>query len=481
MEPTTQITDQQSEDKDGIFASLNHDAFDHKNPSEYIKKFSKGINRELVEHISKDKSEPDWMLAHRLRSFDYFKSIPMPTWGPDLSSLDFDDICFFAKAADKKGGFKSWEDVPGDIKNTFERLGIPEAERAVLAGVGVQYESEAIYHSLEKELQEQGVIFADLDIAVQKHSDLVKKYFMKCVPANDHKFAALHGSVWSSGTFLYIPKGVCVKKPLQAYFRMNAMNMGQFEHTLIVIEDGAEGHYIEGCSAPKYGSNALHAGCVEIFVGEGAKFRYSSVENWSRDTYNLNTKRAIIEKDAAMEWVSGNMGSGVTMLYPCTILKGEGSRSDHLGIAFANKGQIQDTGAKVYHIGKNTSSRIVAKSISKGGGTSVYRGVLHVAKSADNAISQVECDALLLDETSISDTIPNIIVDNETATINHEARVGRLNDDDIFYLTSRGIPEAEAEAMIVNGFISPIVKELPLEYAVEMNRLIELEMEGSVG
>ncbi|MCK5611703.1 Fe-S cluster assembly protein SufB [Candidatus Pacearchaeota archaeon] len=464
-----------------MFAGLSREIFDSKNNQDYIKKFSKGINRELVEFISKDKNEPDWMLAHRLRAFDHFNNMPMPTWGPDLSVLNFDEICFFAKAADKKGGFDSWEEVPQEIKYTFERLGIPEAERAVLAGVGAQYESEAIYHSLEKELSDLGVIFTDLDVAVHEHPELVKKYFMKCVPANDHKFAALHGAVWSGGTFLYIPKGVEVKKPLQSYFRMNAINMGQFEHTLIIIEDGATGHYIEGCSAPKYGSQALHAGCVEVFVGEGSKFRYSSVENWSRDTYNLNTKRAIIEKDATMEWVGGNMGSGVTMLYPCSILKGDGARADHLGIAFANEGQTQDTGAKIFHIGKNTSSKVTMKSLSKGGGTSIYRGELHVAKTADNAISQVECDALILDPISASDTIPNIKVNNQTATINHEARVGRLNEEDIFYLTSRGIPQEEAEAMIVNGFIDPIVRELPMEYAVEMNRLIELEMEGSVG
>ncbi len=464
-----------------IFSDLSRETFDHKNQSDYIKKFRKGLSKDLIEFISKDKDEPDWMLAHRIRAYDYIQTIPLPKWGPDISHLNFDEICFFAKAADKKGGYESWEEVPQDIKYTFERLGIPEAERAVLAGVGAQYESEAIYHSLEKELTDQGVIFCDLDVAVHDHPELVKKYFMKCVPANDHKFAAVHGAVWSGGTFLYIPKGVKVEKPLQSYFRMNAMNMGQFEHTLIIIEDDAEGHYIEGCSAPKYGSQALHAGCVEIFVGEGAKFRYSSVENWSRDTYNLNTKRAVIEKDGTMEWVGGNMGSGVTMLYPCSILKGDGSSSDHLGIAFANTRQIQDTGAKVYHIGKNTSSRITMKSLSKGGGQSVYRGVLHVAKSADNAISQVECDALILDPESISDTIPDIKADNHTATINHEARVGRLNEEDIFYLTSRGIPKEQAEAMIVNGFINPIVRELPLEYAVEMNRLIELEMENSVG
>lgn len=464
-----------------LFSELNRDTFDHKNQSDYISRFGKGISKELVEVISKDKNEPEWMLAHRLRSFDTIQNIPLPSWGPDLSHLDFNEICFFAKAADKKGGFKSWEEVPSDIKNTFERLGIPEAERAVLAGVGAQYESEAIYHSLEKELTDQGVIFCDLDLAVHDYPELVKKYFMKCVPANDHKFAAVHGAVWSGGTFLYIPKGVQIEKPLQSYFRMNAMNMGQFEHTLIIIEDGAKGHYIEGCSAPKYGSQALHAGCVEIFVGEGAHFRYSSVENWSRDTYNLNTKRAIIEENGTMEWVGGNMGSGVTMLYPCSILKGDGAVSDHLGIAFANAGQIQDTGAKVYHIGKNTRSRVTMKSLSKGGGRSVYRGTLHIAKTADYAQAQVECDALILDSKSISDTIPDIVVDNHTATVNHEARVGQLNDEDIFYLQTRGIPEEEAEAMIVNGFISPIVRELPMEYAVEMNRLIEMEMEGSVG
>jgi Fe-S cluster assembly protein SufB len=446
-----------------------------------MKKFSKGISEALIHVISKDKREPDWMLEKRLKALKFFNAIPLPAWGPDLGHLDFDEICFFAKAADKKGGYKNWDDVPEAIKNTFDRLGIPEAEKKVLAGVGAQYESEVVYHSLERELQEKGVIFEDMDVAVQSHPELIRKFFMKCVPANDHKFAAVHGAVWSGGTFLYVPKGVKVEKPLQAYFRMNAPGMGQFEHTLIVIEDEAEAHYIEGCSAPKYGSSALHAGCVEVFVGAHAKFRYSSVENWSRDTYNLNTKRAIVSKGGTMEWVGGNMGSGVTMLYPCSILKGEGARADHLGIAFANSGQIQDTGSKVFHLAKNTSSRITMKSISKGGGQSVYRGELKIAKTAENAITQVECDALILDSASVSDTIPNIQVDNHSATVNHEARVGRLNEDDIFYLTSRGIPREQAESMIVNGFIHPIVRELPLEYAVEMNRLIQLEMENSVG
>ena len=466
---------------ENIFAGLNRAAFDHSDPSGYMSAFKKGISAKLVTAISNDKSEPKWMLEQRLKAYDLFTSIPLPTWGPDLSALDFDEICFFAKAADKKGGYESWDQVPSYIKKTFDRLGIPEAEKKVLAGVGAQYESEVVYHSLEKQLEEKGVLFLDMDVALQKHPKLVKKYFMKCVPSSDHKFAALHGAVWSGGTFLFVPKGVKVEKPLQAYFRMNAQSMGQFEHTLIIIEEGAEAHYIEGCSAPKYGTNALHAGCVEVYVGKGAKFRYSSVENWSKDTYNLNTKRAIIDDNGTMEWVGGNMGSGVTMLYPCSILKGHNSRADHLGIAFANTGQVQDTGAKVIHLGENTSSKVTMKSISKGGGKSIYRGELRIAKTAQNAISQVECDALILDPISVSDTFPSIKVDNNSATINHEARVGRLNEEDIFYLTSRGIPTEQAEAMIVNGFINPIVRELPLEYAVEMNRLIEMEMENSVG
>ncbi len=474
-------TQTEGEMDEPIFAGLDRDTFDHADPAEYMKKFSKGISRELVEAISKDKGEPDWMLEHRLKSLEIFEKKASPAWGPDLSALDFDEICFFAKAADKEGGFESWEEVPENIKNTFDRLGIPEAERKVLAGVGAQYESEVVYHSLQKEWEDKGVLFLDMDVAVKEHPELVQKYFMKCVPSSDHKFAALHGAVWSGGTFLYVPSGVKLDEPLQAYFRMNAQGMGQFEHTLIIIEDDAEGHYIEGCSAPKYGSNALHAGCVEVFVGKRAKFRYSSVENWSKDTYNLNTKRAIVDEDAVMEWVGGNMGSGVTMLYPASILKGDRSRCDHLGIAFANEGQIQDTGAKVFHLGKDTSSNVVMKSISKGGGASVYRGELQVAKTAENAMSKVECDALILDPISISDTEPKMKIDNSSANVNHEARVGRLNDEDVFYLTSRGIPEVEAEAMIVNGFINPIVRELPLEYAVEMNRLIELEMENSVG
>ena len=461
-----------------IFAGLDRSVFDEAAPAPYADGAVKGLSEELVRQISADKNEPAWLLEHRLESLRIFLEKPMPTWGPDLSSLDFDDIIYYARPGTEETD--NWDEVPEDIRRVYDRLGIPEAERKVLAGVGAQYESEMVYHSLKEKWNDLGVIFLDLDDAVQKHPDLVQEYFMKCVPNSDHKFAALHGAVWSGGTFLYVPKGVHVEEPLQAYFRMNAKNMGQFEHTLIIVEEEAEVHYIEGCSAPKYGSQALHAGCVEVFVKPGAKARYSSVENWSRDTYNLNTKRAIVQKDATMEWIGGNMGSGITMLYPCSVLAGEGARCDHMALAFANKGQWQDTGAKVIHQAPHTSSNVVSKSISKDGGVSVYRGLLKVAPHAHNCTSSVECDALLLDEASRTDTIPDIQVRNNDVTIAHEAKVGRLSDEDIFYLTSRGIPEEQAKAMIVNGFIEPIVRLLPLEYAVEMNRLIELEMEGSV-
>ncbi|MSR86773.1 Fe-S cluster assembly protein SufB [Candidatus Peribacteria bacterium] len=462
-----------------MFSGLNRSTFDEANPSPYTDGVKKGVSEELVRRISKDKNEPEWMLEHRLLSLKIFKEKPMPTWGADLSKLDLDDIIYYASAG--AGNSETWAEVPEDIRKVYDRLGIPEAERTMLAGVGAQYESEMIYHNLKKEWEDLGVIFLDMDDAVHSHSELVQKYFMKCVPPTDHKFAALHGAVWSGGTFLYVPKGVKVRDPLQAYFRMNAKNMGQFEHTLIIVEDEADVHYIEGCSAPKYGSQALHAGLVEIFVKPGAKARYSSVENWSRDTYNLNTKRAIVEKDATMEWIGGNMGSGVTMLYPCSVLVGEGARCDHMAIAFANAGQWQDTGAKVFHMAPHTSSKVISKSVSKGGGTAIYRGQLKIAPHAHDCTANVECDALLLDEISRTDTIPDIQIRNNDVTIAHEATVGKLSEEDLFYLQSRGIALEEARAMIVNGFIEPIVRLLPLEYAVEMNRLIEMEMEGSVG
>jgi Fe-S cluster assembly protein SufB len=462
-----------------IFAGLNRDVFDQANPSPYTEGLARGLSEEVVRHISADKSEPKWMREHRLQSFEVFKKKPIPHWGADLSRLDLDDIIYYAKPGTEETN--NWGEVPEEIRRVYDRLGIPEAERKVLAGVGAQYESEIVYHNLKKEWEDLGVIFLDMDDALQEHEDLVREYFMTCVPYTDHTFSALHGAVWSGGTFLYVPKGVKVDKPLQAYFRMNAPNMGQFEHTLIIVDEGADVQYIEGCSAPKYGSQALHAGLVEIFVKPGATCRYSSVENWSRDTYNLNTKRAIIEKDATMEWVGGNMGSGVTMLYPCSVLAGEGARCDHLGIAFANRDQWQDTGAKVIHAAPNTSSKVISKSISKEGGKSVYRGLLKIAPQASHCTASIECDALLLDKDSKTDTIPDINVQNNDVTIAHEATVGRLSEEDIFYLLSRGLSKEQAFAMIVNGFIEPIVRELPLEYAVEMNRLIELEMEGSVG
>lgn len=458
----------------------SHDSlWDEYNPSEYIKDSRPGLDEKLIRFISKEKNEPEWMLERRLESFRVYQEKAFPTWGPDLSKLNLEAITYYAKASDKQA--ETWDDVPEDIKNTFNKLGIPKAEQEVLAGVGAQYESTVIYHSLKEEYKKKGVIFEDLDVALQKYPELVKPNFMRVMPPSLHKFSALHGAVWSGGTFLYIPAGVKLEQPLQAYFRMNAKGMGQFEHTLIIVEKGAEAHYIEGCSAPRYGADSLHAGGVEIYVEEGARFRYSSVESWSKDAYNLNTKRALVKKNAHMEWVGGNFGSNVTMLYPCSILVGEGASADHLGVAFAGEGQTQDTGAKVIHIAKNTSSNIVMKSISKGGGKALYRGLVEIKEGAENAAVSVKCDALLLDEFSSSDTVPVMKINDSSAAIAHEASAGKISAEDMFYLRSRGLKEDEAAAMIVNGFIEPITKELPLEYSVEMNRMIELEMENSVG
>ncbi|MFA6994992.1 MAG: Fe-S cluster assembly protein SufB [Patescibacteria group bacterium] len=461
-------------------SSNSHDSmWNSYNKSDYMAKTRVGLDEKLVRFISSEKKEPAWMLQHRLASLKEYLAMPLPTWGPDLTKLNLDKITYYARAADKQA--ESWADVPADIKSTFNKLGIPRAEQEVLAGVGAQYESTVIYHSLKDKFKEQGVIFEDMDVALHEHEDLLKSYFMKAVPATLHKFAALHGAVWSGGTFLYIPRGVIIEQPLQAYFRMNAKGMGQFEHTLIIIEEEAQAHYIEGCSAPRYGVDSLHAGCVEIFVKPRARFRYSSVESWSKDAYNLNTKRALVEKEAHMEWVGGNFGSNVTMLYPCSVLLGESATADHLGVAFANQGQIQDTGAKVIHLAPHTSSNIIMKSISKGGGQAIYRGLVDISPQAEYAISNIKCDALILDDRSQSDTIPTINIKNQTAVLAHEATAGKLNAEDIFYLRSRGLSEEQASAMIVNGFIEPITKELPLEYSVEMNRMVELEMENSVG
>jgi Fe-S cluster assembly protein SufB len=453
---------------------------DEANPESYEFKAQPGLNEEIVRLISKSKNEPQWMLDHRLKGLNTFFEKATPTWGPDISNLDTNNIIYFIQNNGEKNARK-WEDVPEDIKRTFTRLGIPEAEQKALAGAGAQYESEMAYHNLKREWEDKGVIFLDMDEALQQHEALVKQYFMQCVPYNDHKYAALHAAVWSGGTFLYIPKGVKVTAPLQAYFRMNAKRAGQFEHTLIIVEEDADVHYIEGCSAPQYNENSLHAGCVEVIVKKGARARYSSVENWSRNTYNLNTKRALVYENATMEWVGGNLGSGVTMLYPCSMLIGKGSRAEHISIAFAAKGQNQDTGAKVYHLAPNTTSHITSKSIAVEGGITTYRGLVKIQRGAKGAKSAVECDALMIDNLSQSNTYPYIDVKEADSDIGHEATVGRISDEDVFYLMSRGIKEEDAKKMIVNGFMEPVTKQLPLEYAVELNRLIEMEMEGSLG
>jgi len=441
-----------------------------------------GLTEELVRKISKDKNEPEWMLKKRLQGLEWFNKTPLPKWGPKevREKLDLNKIKYYVKPGNKEA--TRWEDVPEEIRRVAERIGIPEAEKRGLGGTGMQFDSTMAYHNLRKELEEQGVIFENMDVAVQKYPDLIKKYFMtSCIPVNDHKFIMLHAAVWSGGTFIFIPEGVKVQTPLQAYFRMNAERGGQFEHTLIIADKNSEVHYLEACSAPLYNTSALHAGCVEIHVLEGARVRYSSVENWSKNTFNLNTKRAIVQKNGIIEWLNGNAGSQCTMLYPCSVLVGENAKSDSLGIAFAGPGQNQDTGSKVVHAAPNTYSTIKAKSISKGGGISTYRGSVMVTKNAKNAKCSVNCDALLIDDKSISNTFPFMKIDTNEVDIAHEASVGKIGDEEIFYLMSRGLSEEQAMQMVVSGFIEPVVKQLPLEYAVELNKLIELEMEGSVG
>lgn len=460
---------------------IDRSRYDDFNPNSKSKFVAKpGLTEEVVRKISEDKNEPEWMLQKRLRSLDLFHKTSIPTWGPDLSKLNLDKIVYYVDPDAREA--KTWDDVPQEIKDTFDKLGIPEAEREALSGVGAQYDSGVVYHNLKKEWEEKGVIFENMDTAVQKYPEIVQKYFMtSCVPINDHKFVMLHGAAWSGGTFIYVPPNVKVDIPLQAYFRMNQEGGGQFEHTLIIADKGAEINYIEGCSSPMYTESSLHAGCVELHVLEGAKIRYSSIENWSSSTYNLNTKRAIVHKNGTIEWVNGNLGSSRTMLYPCSVLIGENSKSESLGIAFAGKDQDQDTGSKVIHVGKNTSSVIKAKSISKDGGISSYRGLVKVSKYAENAISSVECDALMIDDKSVSNTYPQMEVDREDAQVIHEAKVGKIGEEEIFYLMSRGMTEEQAKQLVVHGFINPISKKLPLEYAIELNKLIELEMEDSLG
>ena len=451
-----------------------HDPID-----KYIFRGQKGLNRDVVAAISAIKNEPDWMLQFRLDSLETFFQKPMPTWGGDMSHLDFQDIYYYVRASDKQE--KSWDDVPDDIRKTYDRLGIPEAERKYLSGVKAQYESEVVYGSLQEDLSKQGVIFTDTDSALREHEDIFREYFGTIIPPSDNKFAALNSAVWSGGSFIYVPPGVEIEFPLQAYFRINSENMGQFERTLIIVDEGAKVHYVEGCTAPTYSSESLHSAVVEIIVKKRARCRYTTIQNWSSNVYNLVTKRAMAYGDSLMEWVDGNLGSQLTMKYPAIYLMEPGARGETLSIAFAGKGQHQDAGAKMVHCAPNTSSRIVSKSISKDGGRASYRGLVKINHDAKHSKSNVVCDALILDHESRSDTYPYIEVDENDVAIEHEASVSKIAEEQLFYLMSRGLSEAEASSMIVTGFIEPLVKELPMEYAVEMNRLIELQMEGSVG
>ena len=443
-------------------------------------KIKEGLTEDIVLEISEKKNDPEWMRDFRLKSLEIYNKSEMPNWGPDISGLNVDNIVTYVKPNTEMS--QSWEEVPEDIKNTFEKLGIPEAERKSLAGVGAQYDSELVYHNLQEEVARQGVIYTDIESALHgPYGKMIEEHFMKLVPSTDHKFAALHGAVWSGGSFVYVPKGVNVEIPLQSYFRLNAKGAGQFEHTLIIVDEGAQLHFIEGCSAPKYNVANLHAGCVELFVGKNAKLRYSTIENWSKNMYNLNTKRAKVEENGIMEWVSGSFGSHVSYLYPMTILKGDNARSQFTGVTFAGKGQNLDTGVKMVHIGKDTSSYINTRSISKGGGISTYRSAVVIQNQAKNAKSSASCQSLMLDDESRSDTLPAIDVRTNKADVGHEAKIGRISEDDVFYLMSRGISEEEAKSLIVSGFADSVSKELPLEYAVEMNNLIRLEMVGAIG
>ncbi|MCI5566501.1 MAG: Fe-S cluster assembly protein SufB [Veillonellaceae bacterium] len=465
------------ENKKNFIEDIERTLYDIKDKDNSVYREKVGLTEDIVRDISERKHDPKWMLDFRLKSLDIYNHTPLPTWGPDLSELNMDEITTYVQPDAKMAG--KWDDVPDDIKNTFDRLGIPEAEKTSLAGVGAQYDSEVVYHSIQDRLTEQGVIYTDMETAVRDYEDIVKEYFMKLVPPHDHKFAALHGAVWSGGSFVYVPEGVQVKIPLQSYFRLNAPGAGQFEHTLIIVEKGASCHFIEGCSAPKYNVTNLHAGCVELFVKEGARLRYSTIENWSKNMMNLNTKRALIEKDGIMEWVSGSFGSHVSCLYPSTILHGENATCDFTGVTFAGCGQNLDTGATVIHAAPHTSATINTRTISKDGGKATYRSAVKVTKNAPYAKCSVNCESLMLDSESRSDTLPVMDIEGDEADIGHEARIGRISDDAVFYLMSRGIDENEARAMIVRGFVEPVAKALPLEYAVEMNNLVNIELDST--
>ena len=458
---------------------INRNIYDIKNKDEYDYKIQKGLTSEIITEISKQKNDPEWMKEFRLKALEVYEKLELPTWGPDLSELNMDEIATYVRPKSKMTG--NWDEVPEDIKNTFDKLGIPEAEKKSLAGVGAQYDSEVVYHSMKNELFEQGVIYTDMETAVREYPDLVKAHFMKCVPVYDHKFVALHGAVWSGGSFVYVPKGVKVEIPIQSYFRLNSPESGQFEHTLIIVDEGASLHFIEGCSAPKYNKVNLHAGCVELYVKDNAYLRYSTIENWSKNMLNLNTKKAIIGKNAKVDWVSGSFGSKISMLYPMSILNGEGAKTEYTGISFAGKGQNLDTGFKVVHNAPNTSSIVNSKSISKNGGTATYRALVRVNEIAKNSKVSVDCESLMLDDISRSDTIPVNDIRTDEVEFSHEAKIGKISDKSIFYLMTRGLSEEDAKAMIVRGFAEPISKELPIEYAVEMNNLINLELEGAIG
>jgi Fe-S cluster assembly protein SufB len=463
----------------GINADYKEKFGFHDPETGYAYKAPKGLSREVVESISSYKDEPQWMRDFRLKALEHFEARPTPNWGGNLGQIDFEDIHYFVRASDKNS--RDWSEVPDDIKNTFDRLGIPEAERKFLAGVGAQYESEVVYHQVNEKLEAQGVIFTDMDTALREHEDLVRQYWATVIPPNDNKLAALNSAVWSGGSFVYVPAGVKVEMPLQAYFRINTENMGQFERTLIIAEEGSDVHYIEGCTAPVYSTDSLHSAVVEIVCKPSSRVRYTTVQNWSQNVYNLVTKRAVAEEKATMEWVDCNLGSKLTMKYPSIYLLGREAHGEILSIAFAGEGQHQDAGGKIIHAAPRTSSSIFSKSISKDGGRSTYRGLLEVADGASESRSKVVCDALLLDEDSRSDTYPTIRIGENDADVGHEATVSKIGDEQVFYLQSHGLDEEEASKMIVNGFIEPVTKELPMEYAVELNRLIELQMEGSIG
>lgn len=450
-----------------------------RDPDQYVFKTKEGLDREVVEQISRSKGEPQWMLDFRLRALEHFEKRPMPNWGPNLGGLELDKIYYYVKPTELSSG--SWDDVPENIKNTFDRLGIPEAEQKFLAGVGAQYESEMVYHQVQEHLEKQGVIFLSIEDGLREHPEIFREYFSTVVPIEDNKFAALNSAVWSGGSFVYVPPGVKVDMPLQAYFRLNTARIGQFERSLIIADEGAQLHYVEGCTAPQYTTASLHSGVIEIIVKKNARVRYTTIQNWSKNVYNLVTQRSMVHENGTMEWVDANMGSNVTMKYPSCYLVGEGAHGENLSMAFASNEQVQDVGAKMLHFAPNTSSKITSKSISKAGGRSSYRGLVKINEGAVNTRSNVVCDALLLDPESQSDTYPYIEVDEKDVSLGHEASVSRVGEEQLFYLMSRGLSEEEANTMVVSGFIEPLVKELPMEYAVEMNRLIQLQMEGSIG